>query len=260
LFDTFPVAPSVRDVNRPRVLVALAMMVAGALLTLDGPGGVTRAGRLLAEHGGIVLIALAVAALLAAMAPRGTVVGPVVVGLIGVGLVGARAGLWSAEALWTAGGTGLVVVGGWVVMASVSPAAHDFDPAWRRRAILWPRTIEVSDENAWPQHLGILAVGTKVEVDLRRGRRPVTAFLELAVSCWGGRVEVYLPPHWRVLPGRVHAATAVRLKGRLDDTEPLRDPHAPGAEKRIAAMGGNDVVVVIHIVGLGGEVQLIRDP
>src|SRR5262245_1520662 len=99
--STFPVAPSVRDVNRPRVLVALAMMVAGALLTLDGPSGVARAARLLVEHGGIVLIALAVAALLAAIAPRGTVAGPVIVGLIGVGLVGARAGLWSGEALWT---------------------------------------------------------------------------------------------------------------------------------------------------------------
>jgi hypothetical protein len=249
-----------------RALLAIVLVGVGGVLVTAGPAGLLEFVRLLLANVGLLLIATAAAAVLAAALPRGARAGPTIVAIVGLLVLWLNRNNWSGQFWWTAAGAGLVLTGCSLALAAPVRRPAEVDPVWRRAAILFRTKAAVESDVETPAQITLVVVGTLLDVDLRQAKAPGRRFLELVISCWLGRVDIRLPPHWAVVGGRLHTSHHVRLKGRLDDRDifpyPTLDQLEKIAEARAEQYACNNqrplpVAIVVHVLGAGGEVELV---
>jgi hypothetical protein len=254
-------------VKVPR-LVGLLLVAVGAALAAGGPEGLARVGAAVWTRLDLLLVGLAVAAFVTAVAPRGTLILPLALALAGGALHLMRTGSWSSDALSRLSGALAIVMGGWVVMADTPDARADpVDPVLRRAAVLFPRHVRVGRQA--PAQVVVLAVGTRLLVDFTGSTMAKFNATELVVSCWAARVEVAVPHAWPVVGGRLRAAHRIRFTGQLDSEQLAPSPQDRDTagwlgelsrERARRATGdepAESFAVVVHVLGLGGEVVLV---
>jgi hypothetical protein len=165
----------------------------------------------------------------------------------------------------------LAVAGGWLAM-STAQSDRSLDPVRRELAAFLPRRIKVGRGEETPRQLSVIAVSTSVGVTFAEGCVPRHPTVELLVSCWAGRVEVRAPGSWLLAAGRVAATRGIRFVGDLDHHRPFPDPRAPEQAERLGKLiqehhrehppPDSDIpaaVLVVHVLGFGGEVTILRE-
>jgi hypothetical protein len=254
---------------RLRLILALALVGLGSTLAVGQPAGLLELGRALWARLDVILIAIAIITILATVAPRGSLGGAVVFGSAGLAVHLGRRGGWSAPDVWLLLGAGAVAAGGWLAMTVDVPEPDQIDPVRRRIALLFPRRIGLAGRRA-PDILSVVAVGTCVRVDLSAAKAPKGETIELLISCWAARVELAVPARWPVVAGRLASAHAIRFCGELDLAEPTPFPHLPEQAARLTKVtaertaaherspaSGRAAAIVIHVLGLAGEVTIV---
>ena len=247
-------------------LLGLAMIGVGAIVAVDGLDGVVRVAQALVAHVGVVLVALAIVLLAHNMAPAGTWVGPLTVGGVGVAILAWQHG-WGFGAIWAAAGGMMMLVGGRIVMSMrFESEPIEAAPVRRLIGVLARRRLGFTSTQHAPERLRILAVGARIDIDMRAARLPAVGPVEVLISCWEGAVKLQLPQHWAVVAGRVTTGRAIRLAGVLDSSEVFEDPENQAdrlgdiAEERRQATNAPAVgaAIVVHVLGLGGAVTILR--
>lgn len=198
-----------------------------------------------------LLVVLAVIGAVRVMAPAGALAGPAVLLVVGAGWLALRHGLAPGLDAPTVLGAALILGG--CAMALSDPGSR-WRPGLTRRhlTILWRRRLTI--EGPAPARLGITAVLGDVIVELTRADFPGGVHaLEIDVTVLGGRVEITLPPTWKVGPGRI-VERALRLDGELDWVTPVLSPDGLSAELRAG------LPVVVNVVGFLGAVALPERP
>jgi hypothetical protein len=251
-------------VPRWQTLLALLAVGAGSVLTAAGPTGLSRLGVLLVDNAGWLLIALGTLALLSAIAPRGALLGPLLLILAGLVVIG-----WPQPEIWTLSGSVITVGGGLLLIRGTQGRTRNEDRVMRRSGALVRRTILLDHKDICPDHMFLRAVCGKLIVDVTQARPPGGDVLELMITCWGGWVDIRPPEHWAVVSGRLAAANLIVFDGPLDD----RQPHPNAArldgdaldqlkDKRVKQehrdKGLQAALVVVHVMGLGGGVTVSR--
>jgi hypothetical protein len=207
--------------HRGRLLLATAMTVAGAVMiasnevTLQAMQGVGWAW----VGAGIVVMGLTLAAL--ASLPTGARLAPCLLVLSG-GVVFATARGWLAtpQRWWVLAGVALIVVGLWLLVLTPVAALESIDPVRSVRTFLVPRRVSFERMPA-PGAVRVICMGGVLLVDLSQMVVGKQAPLELSVSAYAGRVELKVPSHWLVVPGRLLGGDTLRLEGRFDDNKPI---------------------------------------
>jgi hypothetical protein len=260
-----------RDVGmgRSRTLIGLLLVSIGSTLAVAGPGGLGRVGLLFASHLYLVFFAAAGLSLFLTVLPRGTRAAPA--GLFVAGLIAYVAdhhGWWHASQPWALAGLMIVLAGGGLSMtASGRKRSEDFDPVQRAWAIGFPRTVAFPGTEWTPGLISAYAIGTKLTIDLRKPAEARGKYVELAIACWVARVEIVLPDHWPVVAGRLAQTKGIRFSGSLDSNETFTDPrdqlqfnrlnNVVEEWRRLHQADPDPAVVVVHVLGLGGEVSLV---
>jgi hypothetical protein len=252
---------------RLRGLVAATLIGVGAILAVDGSHGLSTATRLLADHGWILLLVLAGLAALQTIAPANSLVGPFILAAAGVLVFALKEGGIG----WPAAGGLLLLIGGRLAMVTSGENGKRLDPLRREFAVIFRRQIEFDRDQIIPEELSIVAIAAVARVTFHEGAEYERETAELLVTCWaGGHVELRVPRHWAVVAGRVGAAHGIRFKGRLDDPRLFRDPHHKDHDELVkiaearwrdhppAPGAGLAQTLVVHVMGLGGWVTLLR--
>lgn len=250
--------------------MALALVGLGAIIMAAGPDGVLRMAQFVWSNAGFLLVAVAVLAVLATVVPRGALAGPLLIAVAGVGVLAMRDG-WSREIGWAAAGAGMVFAGAWLVRTAPAAPRDGLDPVWRAGTAFFPGAVLARPGEQAPHELTATVVATRLVIDLRAARANDKGRIELTLSCWAGRMDVYLPGRWAVIAGRLHAARGVRFTGGLDRAElvpyPARDEFAEvlaqavrGRARRYGEEDGStldSMVVIVHLLGAIGDVNLV---
>jgi hypothetical protein len=112
-----------------------------------------------------------------------------------------------------------------------------------------------------------MAYGTAVQLDMQGTASRTEDILELSVTAVLARVEVALPGHWLVLPGRLYVSSGSLLDGTFDHTEPI---HYLGSKERddvrelvadrtdANSLRPPPYPVVVNVTGFGAQIQIIR--
>jgi hypothetical protein len=248
--------------------MALALVGLGSAIAAGGPAGVAELARLVWAHLDLLLASAATVVFVAAVAPRGTLMAPLVLALAAAGVYAWRHRVGTGPELWALIGTGAVAAGGWLTMSDTNDRdVRSLDPVLRRMAVLLPRTIRVVDRPA-PDQLLVLAVGGRVRVDLSEAKPPRGTVMELVLTCCAAQVEVAIPRSWAVVGGRLATAHGVRFTGQLDEAQPMPYPDEPVQRQALVALAEarrstvaetakRSGAVVIHALGFGGRVSLL---
>jgi hypothetical protein len=254
-------------VDRVRLLLALALVAVGSPVAAGGPASLGRLASLVIANIHVPLLVLAAILILVSALPRGTRLGPMILIAGGLTAYAVTHGQWRAGGLWTAMGALLVLLGGRIALLPGSRRER-IDPVWRVTAVLFPRTLAVGKGERAPEQIAVVAIGTRVVVDLREPGRVDEALIELSLSCWAGHIEILLPDSWSVVGGRLASARGVTFRGQLDSTKLFADPRnqemyeklintgAARRERHQEPTGVDPAVVVVHVLGFGGAVEL----
>lgn len=255
-----------------QLIMSFVLVALGAVLATSGPGAPVRIGLWFLANAELMLLVAAGLSLLLAIAPRGALTGPGVLVLAALTVSSVRQRWWEqASSVWTMVGVLIVLLGGVIGLAS-RPEVVDVDPIHRRRIIMvpWTRTIRLEADQKVPEVLSVIAVASRVVVDLRKAPEPKREIIEVAVSCWAANVQLLLPDSWAVVAGRLNAARRVRFSGSLDSPDPAPYPYRSKTAHRLVTLAGDrkrrigkdevsgPVAVVIHVLGFLGYVS-VRD-
>ncbi|GAB3873144.1 hypothetical protein ACFQ1S_00770 [Kibdelosporangium lantanae] len=242
-------------------LLALLAISTGSVLVAAGPPGLAHLGTLLWDNAGWLLLSLGGLSLLATVAPKGSLLGPLVLVVLGLVVLG-----WPRPEIWALTG-GVMAVGGAFLLVK-QPITATNDPVVRRSAVLFPRSFTLSALGLGPSRLYLRTVGTRLVADATWMAPPPKDVLELVVSCWGGRVELKLPMHWTVVAGRLSATKLISFEGTLDSPKPIphpttvsksdRDDLIRARVERYGTPGDSAALVVVHVLGFGGVVEVTR--
>jgi hypothetical protein len=246
-----------------KAILGALLAAAGAVLMAEGPGPLAELGRWLLAHTGEVLIGVAVVIALVAALPRGSRTLPLSVG--GLGLI-----IWLAQR----GVSGPVLLGAillglgiaFVTVRFSDQIRDDVDPVHTYWRICSSRNLVARPSVDMPRQVRLRAIGSfRTQLDLRDAYTD-DLHVEIVLTCWLSRIEIFLPPAWAVLAGRIGATKHVRFHGELDSTElitDLRDADQrqtldESAANRAEHHRGQQVGVVIHVAGAMGAVWLAR--
>lgn len=249
---------------------SLLLVAIGSALLVGGPDPLVDLVRWLADRAGVLLLGLAAAIVLVTAIPRGAATGPL--GLAGAGVVvlAAQHGQITSADWWAVGGGVLIGLGAFLSLGRRhSDSSQDVDPVQTYRVLLLSRSIPVRSSDQVPKQIRLIAIGARAQLDLAAAQPGRTDVLELVLTCYAGRVEVALPERWAVVAGRVSATRSVDFIGRLDAITPLTDLNdelqctvlteaaTDQAKSYPVPEGARSMVVVIHVVGLWGQVILL---
>lgn len=256
-------------VRRDRQLVnilALAAAWVGGILTASGPAGMGAVTKALVENVEFILIGTAIIVLLHNLAPKGVLIGPIVLAIVGLLILLTRLELWAASRTWLFIGITLTVAGVILAMRSDNRPPRAF-PVLRILGALVRRRLVLSPEDYAPERLVAVAILGKLEVDMRKARLPRYGPVEVMVTCLLGRVTIAIPLHWPVAAGRVHTIRWMKLEGSLDSAHEFDDPQddeqcdrlSELALERKESVGAREPgsAVVLHVIGVGGSVAVV---
>jgi hypothetical protein len=108
-----------------------------------------------------------------------------------------------------------------------------------------------------PGVIRLVAAGGTFTVDLST-RQPLSRVTQLFLSSWFGDITLVVPRNWKVVAGRVTAAHRVGLRGTLDSKRIYEDPDDDRTRAELAGMVADGYVAVIHVLGVGGTVDIQR--
>jgi hypothetical protein len=250
-------------------LIGLAVTVVGTMLAVDGPGSVAGLFRWVFAYAGVIVVGVAVVALVRNVAPRGSLVGPVALGVVGLTVVMLRQRWWPGIGGWSAAGVGMALVGGLIVMQRGSPPVRP-GPVRRVVGAVFNREIVYGAGHDAPERLSVVAIGCRIKVNLVSAGLPRHGLVEINIVCLVGHVEIAVPLSWPVVAGRVNNTHGVRLSGSLDSTETFDDPREGDQAEELGELAARrkkatrtrkaGVPVVVHIVGYGGGVTVVDRP
>jgi hypothetical protein len=253
-------------VDRARLLLALTLVAVGSPVAVAGPASLGRLAALVITNVYVPLLALAAVLIVVSALPRGTRMGPIVLIAGGLAAYAVTHGQWRAGAAWTAIGALLMLLGGSIALMP-DGRRERIDPVRRVTAVLFPRTAAIGRGERAPEQIAVVVIGTRVVVDLREPGRVDEELIELSLSCWAGHIEILLPDSWSVVGGRLASARGVTFRGRLDSTKLFAEPRNQEMYERLMRIGAerrqrhpeagvDSAVVVVHVLGFGGSVEL----
>jgi len=257
--------------NRSRIALALLLVGLGGGLAVGGPTGLGHLAVVVLDHIYLLFLAAAAVAIFVTVMPRGTRIGPVVLVLAGSVAYVATHQRWPGQSGWVVVGLLAVVVGGGLAIAGKNVGnknLRDFDPVRRSWAIGIRRVVDFQGAEWIPDHISVCAIGTKLRLDLTAPAEARRQYVELSVICCGGCVEIVLPDHWPVVGGRLALTRTIHFSGRLDSDETFPDPRDETQYKRLGQViekrhdqyrefNEPPPVLVVHVMGLGGDVSLV---
>ena len=257
--------------NGSRIALALLLVGLGGTLAAGGPVALGRLALVVLDHIYLLFLAAAAVSIFVTVMPRGTRTGPVVLILAGSVAYVATHQRSPGQSGWVAVGLLAVVAGGGLAMTAKNLGnknRRDFDPVRRRWAIGIQKVVEFHADEWIPDHISVYAVGTKLRIDLTAPAEARRQYVELSVICCGGCVEIVLPDHWPVVGGRLAFTRTIHFSGRLDSEETFPDPRDQIQYKRLGQVierrhrqyrefNQPPPVLVVHVMGLGGEVSLV---
>jgi hypothetical protein len=141
----------------------------------------------------------------------------------------------------------MAAVGAGLILAGARRPRDWTDPVQRLTATLVSNDLTTPIGVDMPRHIAVTAVGATATLTLVSGM-PVDANpVEIAVSCFAGRVKLNLPDGWIVTAGRVHHTWAIRFEGRIDQPAPVivSESHPAGPP-----------TLIVHVLGVAGLVEL----
>jgi hypothetical protein len=256
--------------NRSRIVWALLLVGFGAALAVAGPVGLGRLALDVLSHIYFLFLAAAAVSIFLTAMPRGTRIGPVVLIVAGSAAYVATHERSTGRSGWVLVGLLIVLVGGGLAMTARSGKSkntRDFDPVRRSWAIGIHRVVDFHEDKWIPGYISVCVIATKVKVDLTVPAEARGKYVELSVACWGGCVEIVLPEHWPVVGGRLALTRAIHFSGRLDSEDTFSDPRDQSQYRRLGLVIEErhrlypelkePAVLVVHVMGLGGNVSLV---
>jgi len=262
--DNMPIV----GMDKGRTVLALLLVSLGSALAVAGPVALGRVGLLIASHIYVLFFAAAALSVFLTVLPRGTRVGPAMLFVAGVVAYIAAHGRGHRWDPWALAGLMIALLGGGLSMATSSrKRTEDVDPVKRVWAIAFPRTSDFQDNEWTPQLISACAIGAKLTIDLRSPAEARGKYVELAIACWAGRVEIIPPDHWPIVAGRLAQTKGIRFSGNLDSSETFSDPRDQAQYnklgeivdkwRRLHTASTEPTVVVVHVMGLGGQISLV---
>jgi hypothetical protein len=237
-----------------KATLSLVLIAAGAALAAGGPAVFAAVAAFGWQHLHFLLFGVAGVMVLVAAVPRRALAVALVFVVLGSGVVMFRSDGVSDTARVTVAGM-LAVLG--LLLAVELDRRLEVSLDRRRWTVLFPRRMRA---RTVPGVIRLAAVTGTLIADLS-GAVAGEALTELFLTNWYGHIEVVLPDDWRLVPGRVVGARTGRLAGELDSAEAFEDPGGKD-RKRIEELlrADSTPVVVLHLVGFGGDVTLTRVP
>lgn len=167
----------------------------------------------------IVLVGLLLAASMAL--PPGTRLVPGSLMGLGAAIYLAASGQVSTQDDWLIVSGLVLATAGFVLLLKVrverTPSA---DPVQTFRVAFLSRQLRLAKQRL-PSHQRVNVYGTAAQIDMRGAASSTEDILELSVTAIFGRVDVTIPDHWLVLPGRLNVNSRSRLDVSFDHTEPI---------------------------------------
>jgi hypothetical protein len=235
-----------------RVAAALLLVAAGATIGAGGSSAALHLAQMIWTNLSLIILAIACMALLASIAPIGSVAGPLL-------LVVLAGGVWALQAGWITVGERwlwtLLLIGTGVLVAADPAGQRRPDMTQRRWAMLFPRTIT---PESIPGKVRVVAAGNRLRLDLRT-TNPGAPVTEIFASIWLGKVELLLPNDWAVVAGRVTAARAIEFSGTMTTAASYTDPSGSD-QKRLEALvdpPSRPFVGVVHVLGVLGRIDVL---
>jgi hypothetical protein len=211
--------------NRTAPLLGAAALAAGSVLAarseiLMGVGTFSPSN--LGSSAGLAAVLLAVVLVACSVVPAGARTTPAILVLVGVVLWLGSTGRLTAPGAWQLLGGILLASSGISVLflGRVDSKGLSPDPVRTIRVLVLPRRLRfVGDE---PRvHERLHCYGALVTADFSEATRGRAAFLEVSVTAISGRVDLVLPPHWFVVPGRLLLSVGSHMEGTFDDNNPV---------------------------------------
>lgn len=239
-------------------MLSLVLVAVGAALAAGGPAALLAVVSFGWRNASVLLFVLGGVALLSAVVPPGTLVGPAVFVLLGLGVILVRSGFSDTIGRFVVAAT---LVGMAFVLAAEPGTRQALDLRRRRWTVLFPRRATVSSV---PARVRLVAVGNSFELKFSEPGFERTV-VEFFLSNWFGHVSLVLPTNWAVVAGRVTAARGIRLDGTLDSDcafeDPAEDIQGKVLENLLKERDSAPArlcVAVIHVLGVGGCVSVSR--
>lgn len=254
-------------------MAGIAAVWLGAVLTTGGLAAVETAAVAGGRAAGVLLVVGAIGCLLANIAPRGTLLGPLLLLAVGLAVVALQRDWLSSRGGWPAVGF-LISVGGAFMTTRSTPPTQPPEPVRRVFGVALRRRLSYRAGEAAPAQLRLITIVNRTEIDLSAAGLPEFGdIVELVVTSVFGTVEIDLPPSWPVVAGRVTASRHVRLSGVLDSDVSFDDPDADadpdtgesqqdgldliiGKRKQATGSAHGGAAVVIHVLGWGGSITV----
>jgi hypothetical protein len=236
-----------------KITLSLVLVAAGAALAAGGPGVFLTVAVFGWRNLHLLLFSLAVAMVFTAALPWRALVWPIALALLGLAVFMVRSHGWSVVGRY---GGAFAMISLAVLLSSRDRRDQPKITLHRRRwAILGSQRGGIATEI--PDVIRLVAMGGTFAVDLST-RNPRSDVIQLFLSCWFGDITVVVPQKWKVVAGRVTATHRVSLRGTLDSTQIYEDPDSDQTKIRLADMIRDGYVAVIHILGVGGTVDIQR--
>jgi hypothetical protein len=105
-------------------LIGFTAAVAGTTLAIDGPTSVVAFLSWLLSHAGVIVLGIAVVGLVRNIGPRGSLVGPLVLGAGGLAAAMLHERWWPTIGGWSVAGVGIAAAGGLMIMGREGPRAR----------------------------------------------------------------------------------------------------------------------------------------
>ena len=241
-----------------RAFLAFVLVTVGTMLSTQGPESVVRLAGFVWANIETILMATGVVIALGSLVRRGPVLVAFVLIGTGAAIHAARHRLWTADWIWTGAGLTMTLLGGVMIFGLVSKLRDWDDPVQRVVAILRPQKFVVPEGSPAPQYLAVRTFGQHVTVDFTQCRHSSNHLTEVAITSFGGVVEIRAPNGWGLVAGRLRASVRQGLSGDLDDVKAHPFPRESTELQKIAKRRGGAAwsVLVIHAAGVGGSIHV----
>ncbi len=246
--------------SRLRTSAGLVAVAVGVSVAVGGPQVFSAAWKAVWTHIDVGVLALAVFLTLRRVAPKGSLKLPAVVAVAGLILLGIKHDFWDLARAFAVSGVGLAIVGAHAVLTAVAQHRETADPVQRLTAVLRNSELRVGTGDPMPGYLAITGVGADVLIDLSGAAWPDgKEYLEIASSCWAGRIDITVPDSWGVVAGRVHRTWHTNFDGQLDLPEAFSYPFDDftTVEEELGRKRF-DGLVFVHVIGAWGRVGVRR--
>lgn len=241
--------------------VAVLLIGAGSVLAAAGPAALAMSLNTLWMSAGWVLAVVTALSLLFAIAPRGTLAGPLTLAGVSVALLAWRLEWWRSDTTWSVVGLAAIVAGGVLVFRSRTES-ESIDPVLTCVGVIFPRLFRMPGAARPPSAMHVVSIGARVRIELESTEPPRFDVIELMLFCWGGRVEIVTPAGYNIVAGRVETTHGMSFEGTLDSPDQFPHPREPPYARQLAELPmkphqERNISVVIHAGGVGGHVVLV---